>query len=101
MHIATEDRPAVGQWLDQGEHLGHPSCEGGVSTGTHFHFARKYNGEWILAGGPLPFDLDGWIAHAASADYKGTLTRGNKIVTACTCATADTYIFRDDPMQSE
>jgi LasA protease len=95
MHIATEDRPEVGQWLEQGDHLGHPSCEGGVSTGTHFHFARKYNGEWILAGGPLPFDLDGWIAHAFAQDYKGTLTRNGKVVTACTCGTADTYIFRD------
>ena len=24
MHIATEDRPEVGQWLEQGDHLGHP-----------------------------------------------------------------------------
>ena len=99
MHIATEDRPVVGQWLDQGERLGHPSCEGGVSTGTHFHFARKYNGEWILAGGPLPFDMDGWIAHAAEKEYKGTLTRDDNTVNACTCATADTYIFRDEPGQ--
>lgn len=99
MHIATEDRPEVSQWLDQGERLGHPSCEGGVSTGTHFHFARKYNGEWILAGGPLPFDLDGWIAHTAAKEYKGTLTRFDQTVTACTCATADTYIFRDEPEQ--
>lgn len=95
MHIATLDRPEVGQWLNQGDRLGHPSCEGGVSTGTHVHIARKYNGEWILAGGPLPFDLDGWIAHAAAQPYKGTLTRDGKTVTACTCATADTYIFRD------
>ncbi len=95
MHIATEDRPEVGQWLEQGDQLGHASCEGGVSTGTHFHFARKYNGEWILAGGPLPLNLDGWIAHAAPQAYKGTLTRDGKVVNACSCATADTYIFRD------
>ncbi len=95
MHIATVDRPEVGQWLEQGDHLGHPSCEGGVSTGTHFHFARKYNGEWILAGGPLPFDLDGWVATAFAESYKGTLTRDGKVIKACTCATADTFIFRD------
>jgi murein DD-endopeptidase MepM/ murein hydrolase activator NlpD len=95
MHIATLDRPEVGQWLNQGDRLGHPSCEGGVSTGTHVHIARKYNGEWILAGGPLPFNMDGWIAHAAAQTYKGNLTRDGKTVNACSCATADTYIFRD------
>jgi LysM repeat protein len=95
MHIATKDLPVVGQWLEQGDKLGHASCEGGVSTGTHFHIARKYNGEWILAGGPLPINLDGWIAHAAPEAYKGTLTRNGKVVTACTCATANTNIYRD------
>jgi LasA protease len=59
-----------------------PSCEGGISTGTHLHFARKYNGEWMLADGPIPFDLDGWITHAGEKPYKGTLTRGDEIVTA-------------------
>lgn len=95
MHITTQDRPEVGQWLEQGDRLGHPSCEGGVSTGTHFHFTRKYNGEWILAGGPLPFNLDGWVAQAYAEAYKGTLSRNGKVIKACTCATADTIILRD------
>jgi murein DD-endopeptidase MepM/ murein hydrolase activator NlpD len=97
MHIANQDRPAVGTWLKQGDRLGHPSCEGGVSTGTHFHFARKYNGEWILAGGPLPFNLDGWIVAAGDEPYKGTLSRDGQVITACTCGTSETYIFRDNP----
>lgn len=96
MHIGTEDSPEVGQWLEQGDHIGHPSCEGGVSTGTHFHFVRKYNGEWILAGGPLPFDLDGWVAHAFSDSYKGTLSREGKVITACTCSTSDTTVIRGE-----
>ncbi len=100
MHISSQDRPAVGTWLKQGDHLGHPSCEGGVSTGTHFHFARKYNGEWIQAGGPLPFDLDGWIASAGTEAYKGTLSRGDQLITACTCGTSETYIFRDNPSEN-
>jgi len=100
MHISSQDRPAVGTWLKQGDRLGHPSCEGGVSTGTHFHFARKYNGEWILADGPLPFNLDGWIVSAGSEAYKGTLSRGDQWVTACTCGTSETYIFRDTPSEN-
>jgi LasA protease len=95
MHIATADRVKVGDFLEQGQRIGHPSCEGGVSTGTHTHIARKYNGEWILAGGPLPFDLDGWIAHAAADAYKGTLSLGDKIVTACACGSKDTIIMRE------
>lgn len=100
MHIATEGRVKVGDFIEQGQHIGHPSCEGGVSTGTHTHIARKFNGEWILAGGPLPFDMDGWIAHAAAQNYKGTLTRGDKTITACACGTKDTIIHRDDPGKS-
>ena len=55
-HIETRDRLPVGTKVQTGDKIGHPSCEGGISTGTHTHVARKYNGEWILAGGPLPFN---------------------------------------------
>ncbi len=96
MHIATKDRVQVGDFIEQGETLGHPSCEGGFSTGTHFHIARKFNGEWILAGGPLPFVMDGWEAHAAAQSYKGTLTKGNESIAACSCGTQDTVIVRQD-----
>ena len=94
MHVATEDRVQLGDFLEQGQQIGHPSCEGGVSTGTHFHFARKFNGEWILAGGPLPFNLDGWIAQAAAQAYKGTLSNGEKLVTACACGSQETVLSR-------
>ena len=96
MHIATKDRVQVGDFIEQGQTLGHPSCEGGFSTGTHFHIARKFNGEWILAGGPLPFVMDGWEAHAAAQSYKGTLTKGNESIAACSCGTQDTVIVRND-----
>ena len=82
LHIATEKKVGLNEWLEAGDRIGKPSCEGGVSTGTHLHFARKYNGEWMLAEGPVPFNLDGWIAHAGEKPYKGTLTRGDEIVTA-------------------
>jgi hypothetical protein len=68
-----------------------------LATGTHVHVARKYNGEWIAADGPMPFELSGWIAHAGEAAYKGTLTRaGDTTVQACTCGSADTRIMRTD-----
>jgi LysM repeat protein len=74
MHIATKDRITVGTWVNTNDPIGHPSCEGGNATGTHTHIARKYNGEWILADGPLPFVLGGYITHAGSAPYEGSMT---------------------------
>jgi murein DD-endopeptidase MepM/ murein hydrolase activator NlpD len=96
LHVATAQRIPVGTWVDAGDVLGHPSCEGGQSTGTHLHIARKYNGEWIPADGPLPFNLSGWIAHYAGAAYKGSLTRDGETITACTCSAASTFITRLD-----
>jgi murein DD-endopeptidase MepM/ murein hydrolase activator NlpD len=87
----------AGAWVNQGDLIGYPSCEGGVSTGTHIHIARKYNGEWILADGPLPFDLDGWIAHAGPSAYDGTLTRGDDTVIANPLGSFGTRIIRDGP----
>jgi LasA protease len=99
MHIESKDRIPLGTWVATGDKLGHPSCEGGFSTGTHLHIARKYNGEWVPADGPLPFNLGGWIAHAGKEAYKGTLTRDGETVTACTCSNAPSFITRtdDDP----
>jgi LasA protease len=82
LHIATQDRIKVGTVVSVNDRLGHPSCEGGMATGTHVHVARKYNGEWILADGPLPFELDGWKAHAGDKIYLGSLTKGVQTVTA-------------------
>ena len=81
-HVATEGRVSVGTVLQTGDPIGHPSCEGGRSTGTHIHIARKYNGEWIPASGVLPFNLDGWIAHKGDSPYKGTMTRNSQTVIA-------------------
>ena len=94
LHIATKDRAPLGVWLDAGGLIGHPSCEGGIATGTHLHFARKYNGEWVLADGPLPFTLSGWVAHAGKKPYEGTLTKGDKTVIARSEVSAETKIIR-------
>jgi len=99
LHLEEDGRVPNGSWVDAGDNLGHPSCEGGISTGTHLHIARKFNGEWIPADGPLPFNLGGWIAHAGQEPYKGTLTRDGETITACTCANAASFVTRgdDDP----
>ncbi len=94
LHIADEGSVDVGALVEAGDRIGHPSCEGGIATGTHLHLVRKYNGEWILADGPLPFDLGGWVAHAGATPYEGTLTRGGETVIACPCASRETYIRR-------
>lgn len=82
MHIAAKERVDAGFWVRTNDPIGHASCEGGSSTGTHLHFARKYNGEWIIADGPLPFVLSNWIVHAGEKAYQGTMTRGARVVTA-------------------
>jgi murein DD-endopeptidase MepM/ murein hydrolase activator NlpD len=82
MHIETRDRVERGTVVKKGDHIGHPSCEGGVSTGTHLHFARRYNGTWIAADGDTPFKMDGWISSGQGLEYDGALTSKDKIVEA-------------------
>jgi LasA protease len=94
LHVYKEGRIAEGEFVEQGDRLGHPSCEGGTATGTHVHIARKYNGEWILADGPLSFVLSGWQAKAGSRPYQGALVKDSEEVLACICATQETLIWR-------
>ncbi len=93
-HIATKARIPAGTWVTAGDHIGHPSCEGGTATGTHVHIVRKYNGEWVSAGDPLPFVLSGWTAHAGSASYKGTLTKDDQTITANQSGVHESQIIR-------
>lgn len=94
LHIATKDRVPVGVWVNINDPIGHPSCEGGMSTGTHVHIARKYNGEWILADGPMPFNLSGWRAHAKPELYHGWLTKGDEVVTSSLVGSYESLVTR-------
>jgi LasA protease len=82
MHIESRDRVEPGTYVRAGERIGHPSCEGGLSTGTHVHLARRYNGEWISADGDIPFNLDGWISRGDGQEYNGFLVKDGLSVEA-------------------
>jgi LasA protease len=83
MHVEARDRVPAGVFLERGQRIGHPSCEGGFADATHLHFARRYNGEWIPAGsGNTPMVLSGWTAHDDVMPYDGTMDRGNEVRTA-------------------
>jgi murein DD-endopeptidase MepM/ murein hydrolase activator NlpD len=82
MHVKAKDRVPKGTWVETNDHIGHPSCEGGVSTGTHLHFARKFNGEWVTADGPIPFIMSGWKVIAGDAPYIGKMIRDDETVIA-------------------
>ena len=81
-HVETRDRIQAGTLVKAGDRIGHPSCEGGRTTGTHVHIARKYNGEWIPADQDLPFVLDGWVSSGDGYLYDGFLTRNGEQVEA-------------------
>lgn len=85
LHLESRERVPVGRYLEAGDRIGHPSCEGGVSTGTHLHLSRKYNGEWVSADGPLPFEMDGWTSVGSGIVYNGSLSRDGVELEACSC----------------
>jgi LasA protease len=87
MHIEGRDRVQAGTYLKAGDRIGHPSCTGGYATATHFHLARRYNGEWIPADQPqagigLPFILDGWVSSGDGIEYDGYLKRDGESIEA-------------------
>lgn len=92
LHVEERGRVREGTLVRAGQPLGHPSCEGGSSTGTHVHIARKYNGEWMLASGDLPFVMEGWEVVEASSEYAGQLVQPGRVVTACRCSDAGSRI---------
>ena len=97
LHLGTSNKIPAGAVVETGDYLGHPSCEGGESTGSHIHIARKYNGEWIPAAGTIPFNLGGWIAEAGAREYQGTLVFFSERVTASTDAEEKSLISSPRP----
>lgn len=85
MHLESRDRIAVGTEVNTGDPLGHPSCEGGFSNGTHVHISRTYNGRWVSADGNLPFEMGGWRSQGLGREYDGQLVNGDVVKEACQC----------------
>ena len=75
----------VGQRVQTGDVIGYASCEGGLSNSSHLHFARRYNGEWMDAGGPVPFNLSGWEVQPSFVPYEGVMTHGSESRESCEC----------------
>jgi murein DD-endopeptidase MepM/ murein hydrolase activator NlpD len=85
LHVEERDRVPVGTTVKVGDRIGHPSCEGGFSTATHLHIARRYNGEWIAADGATPFVIGVWTPTGSGSEYGGWLESGDSRKDACEC----------------
>ena len=94
MHVFQQDRVAEGSYAYAGDRIGHPSCEGGLSSAAHLHLARKYNGEWIPADGTLPFLVSGWASIGDGREYDGFLRRGSASLEAAEGASVLNQITR-------
>lgn len=84
LHVASQDRVSRGTVVQAGDPIGFAACEGGFSTATHLHIARRYNGEWIPADCPscTPLDprpafvLSGWRVYGiVNQEYQGYMER--------------------------
>ena len=104
MHVSSTDRVQAGDYVNADDPIGHPSCEGGTANGTHIHIARKYNGEWVLADGGLPFVLSGYRAHNGKKDCTGdracggTLDNGERTIVANAYGNAGTITIRPESL---
>jgi len=85
LHLESRDRVPVGTFVQAGDRLGHPSCEGGFTNGTHVHVTRTYNGRWVSADGNIPFVMSGWVSTGIGSEYDGLLVRGDAVKEACEC----------------
>ena len=86
LHIDNHEVIRPGTRVSTGDRLGHPSCEGGFSNGTHLHLSRRYNGEWLptecedcMPGAVVPpYTLGEWTLHGyPRQEYQGYMTRAN------------------------
>lgn len=85
LHVVPAEHIQPGTMVARGDALGHPSCEGGPASSSHVHIARRYDGEWMDAGGPVPMVLSGWRTIAGLSQYEGHLVKESETRQACEC----------------
>jgi LasA protease len=85
LHVVQPESLVPGVYLKKGDPVGHPSCVGGLGDSSHLHIARRFNGEWIAADGPVPLVLSGWRAVNGIAPYEGSMVRLDETREACEC----------------
>jgi LasA protease len=87
LHIASEGRVTEGIRVQTGDRIGRPACEGGFSTATHMHIARRYNGEWLPAYchacpsdlALQPFTMSGWsVVGLRNQEYQGFMEKAGE-----------------------
>jgi murein DD-endopeptidase MepM/ murein hydrolase activator NlpD len=95
LHVALDlDYPVqAGQRVAPGDVIGYASCEGGLADSSHVHLARRYNGEWIEAGGPVPMELSGWVVEQNLVAYDGTIRKGAEVRESCECWETDVNLI--------
>lgn len=98
LHVALDAETPVraGQRVEPGDVIGYASCEGGLANSSHLHLARRYNGEWIDAGGPVPMNLSGWVVQRNLTPYDGVIASGSETRTACECWDAEKNLIVND-----
>ncbi len=93
LHISLVDSLEEGQLIEAGQILGYASCQGGFSTATHLHIARRYDGEWLPADcshcrestKAPPFVMSDWqVVGLENQLYQGFMVNrvNNRTVTA-------------------
>lgn len=78
-HMASADLIGQDVPVAQGQQLGHPSCEGGITDGVHVHFAI-----WQVGVGFVDINgssLSNWVI-GEGTHYNGTMIRNNAKRTA-------------------
>ncbi len=96
VHVLHDGIVKVGDHLKAGDPIGHPTCEEDplLSSGTHVHFVRKYNGEWMPVRDSVKMILDGWVVRAGSNPYEGSMTQGDQVCIANPFSPASSFLMR-------
>ena len=71
-HMSDTERIKVGTTVYAGDKLGRVDCMWGRTDGTHLHFARRRNGQWVNTNDDrAPMDLSGWTFGSDGVAYQG------------------------------